>query len=78
MIDARLALHIVRKWVYYGTLSSARYPKERSQQMTTAWKALVESRLRSNIEQIGVSATYMSLATVKPDNTPANRTVVFR
>lgn len=46
--------------------------------MTTAWKALVESRLRSNIEQIGVSATYMSLATVKPDNTPANRTVVFR
>ncbi|KAI8145253.1 pyridoxamine 5'-phosphate oxidase-domain-containing protein [Fennellomyces sp. T-0311] len=47
--------------------------------MTAApWKTLLASQLKSNIELQGVTAAYASLATVRPDNTPANRTVVFR
>ncbi|KAG0166033.1 hypothetical protein DFQ28_007963 [Apophysomyces sp. BC1034] len=43
-----------------------------------AWKTLLVSQLKANIAQQGPSATYASLATVRANNTPANRTVVMR
>ncbi|KAG1271794.1 hypothetical protein G6F66_013482 [Rhizopus arrhizus] len=42
------------------------------------WKSFLKSSLNENIEKIGTSATYSSLATVRPDLTPAVRTVVMR
>ncbi|KAI9489950.1 pyridoxamine 5'-phosphate oxidase-domain-containing protein [Zychaea mexicana] len=45
---------------------------------SSPWKTFLASQLQTNIERVGLSATYVSLATVRPDGTPANRTVVFR
>ncbi|KAI7849572.1 pyridoxamine 5'-phosphate oxidase-domain-containing protein [Circinella umbellata] len=45
---------------------------------SASWKTFLASQLKINIEQQGLSSTYTSLATVRPDGTPANRTVVFR
>ncbi|KAI8996880.1 pyridoxamine 5'-phosphate oxidase-domain-containing protein [Pilobolus umbonatus] len=42
------------------------------------WKRKILTALKENIEQIGLSSNYASLATVRPDNTPAVRTVVMR
>ncbi|KAI9316204.1 pyridoxamine 5'-phosphate oxidase-domain-containing protein [Dichotomocladium elegans] len=42
------------------------------------WKKFLQAQLQANIEKQGMSATYVSLATVRSDNTPANRTMVFR
>ncbi|KAI8876873.1 Septin [Backusella circina FSU 941] len=39
---------------------------------------VVKRALQVNFEQLGPSATFVSLATVRPDNTPAVRTVVIR
>ncbi|KAI8984161.1 pyridoxamine 5'-phosphate oxidase-domain-containing protein [Mycotypha africana] len=46
--------------------------------ITPAWKKSVQASLKTNIEKIGTSATYASLATVTEDNKPAVRTVVMR
>ncbi|CEI93071.1 Putative Peanut-like protein 1 (Cell division control like protein 1) [Rhizopus microsporus] len=43
-----------------------------------SWKSFLKSTLNQNIEKIGLSASYASLATVRMDNTPAVRTVVMR
>lgn len=43
-----------------------------------AWKSFLQVSLKENIEKIGSSATYASIATVRQDNTPAVRTVVMR
>lgn len=43
-----------------------------------SWKSFLKSTLNQNIEKIGLSASYASLATVRLDNTPAVRTVVMR
>ena len=45
---------------------------------SASWKTFLASQLKTNIEQQGLSSTYTSLATVRPDGTPANRTVGFR
>ncbi|KAI9248002.1 pyridoxamine 5'-phosphate oxidase-domain-containing protein [Phascolomyces articulosus] len=45
---------------------------------STSWKTFLSKQLKTNIEQQGLSSTYTSLATVRADGTPANRTVVFR
>jgi len=42
------------------------------------WKEYLLSSLKVNIEKVGVSANYVGLATVRPDLTPAVRTVVMR
>ncbi|CAO3674848.1 unnamed protein product [Rhizopus microsporus] len=43
-----------------------------------SWKSFLKSTLNQNIEKIGLSASYASLATVRLDSTPAVRTVVMR
>ncbi|KAI9282721.1 pyridoxamine 5'-phosphate oxidase-domain-containing protein [Sporodiniella umbellata] len=43
-----------------------------------SWKSFLKKTLNENIEKVGMSATYASLATVKADRTPAVRTVVVR
>ncbi|KAG0166353.1 hypothetical protein DFQ28_007383 [Apophysomyces sp. BC1034] len=42
-----------------------------------AWKKVLLSRVAANTEQQGKGATYLSLATVRTDNTPSNSTVSF-
>lgn len=42
------------------------------------WKSHITTQLNANIEKLGPSAAYVSLATVRPDKTAANRMVVFR
>ncbi|MBM6383510.1 MAG: pyridoxamine 5'-phosphate oxidase family protein [Paenibacillus sp.] len=44
----------------------------------SAWKRKIQSSLKENIEKVGLSANYASIATVKPNNMPAVRTVVMR
>jgi hypothetical protein len=44
----------------------------------SSWKSVLKRALQTNFEKMGPSATYVSLATVRQDNTPAVRTVVIR
>ncbi|KAI7871230.1 pyridoxamine 5'-phosphate oxidase [Spinellus fusiger] len=46
--------------------------------LSPPWKTLLKEKLAANIKAQGTSATYVSLATLHSDLTPANRTVVFR
>ncbi|KAI8374189.1 pyridoxamine 5'-phosphate oxidase-domain-containing protein [Radiomyces spectabilis] len=46
--------------------------------LSPVWKKLLARQLQANIEKLGPSESYVSLATVRLDGTPANRTVVFR
>ncbi|KAI9007495.1 pyridoxamine 5'-phosphate oxidase-domain-containing protein [Phycomyces nitens] len=46
--------------------------------LSPAWKKILKTQLTVNIKEQGPSAAYLSLSTVRPDNTPANRVVVFR
>ncbi|ORZ02974.1 pyridoxamine 5'-phosphate oxidase-domain-containing protein [Syncephalastrum racemosum] len=46
--------------------------------ISPSWKKLIATQLQINFDKLGPPAAYVSLATVRPDNTPANRTVVFR
>ncbi|KAF7723249.1 hypothetical protein EC973_002142 [Apophysomyces ossiformis] len=42
-----------------------------------AWKKVILSRVAANVEKVGNGASYISLATVRSDNTPSNTTVAF-
>ncbi|KAI9486893.1 MAG: pyridoxamine 5'-phosphate oxidase-domain-containing protein [Benjaminiella poitrasii] len=46
--------------------------------MQAAWKKVLQTSLAENINKVGPSATYASLATITPENKPAVRTVVVR